>query len=292
MRTTIACLPRISLLLTTNEMQSNQEKAAKDCTTQTSEFYADPLVKCLFRDGHTAPGFTMPLVAAWPVDEKQWGHSYERFVEAFMSCWEDESDWCSENPALYVYPLSHLHVTIATCFRDITRDVLFEERSTLVQKWKTILEHATRLPDWPTRPLELVLESAQVGTVACILLLKDITGGVQAVRKCLIQAVKELSHLQVTIFGIPDIIHSTFCRFDAIPLSRRSDVQERFSSFVLPALREIFPNPIVAPTCKLVSELRPYMHIPYDDEHVHATACFLKNERLYVSGRADTKSIL
>jgi hypothetical protein len=136
-------------------MQTNEEKAARDAA-QLQEFQADPLVQCLFREGHTAPGFTMPLVAAWPVDQEQWGESYDHLLDAFRSCWEDPSDVSLQAPdqlhsALYLYSLSHLHVTIATCFRDITRDFTIDERTHLVEAWKTILQHATKLPEWPTR---------------------------------------------------------------------------------------------------------------------------------------------
>ena len=249
-------------------MQTNQAKAAQDAAA-ADDFQVDPLVQCLFREGHTAPGYTLPLIAAWPVDEDQWGDSYAQLLTTFKNCWNPDSI-----KALYLYPLEHLHVTIATCFRDITRDVPSLERTELVDKWRQVLQHAAKLPEWPQKPLKLVLDSVQVGRVACILLWKDSTGGVQAIRSCLVQAVKDLSHLQVEPFGIPDIIHTTFCRFVAKPNAQRSVVQEMVAKNVVPRLVDYFPRPIIVPTCKLVSELRPYMHIPHDDEHAHVTLSF------------------
>ena len=156
--------------------------------------------------------------------------NYESFLSAVKAqCFLGKKDF------LFCLPFHSLHVTIASLFaarhsselpssnkttatddgagasgRSHTRE---QWRSTFLKEWKDVLLRASSNEDWPRRPLELQLDSAQIATRAGILLWKENTGGIAKIRRCLQIAVKSTHpHLQEHL-RIPNIIHTTFVRY-------------------------------------------------------------------------------
>src|SRR3569623_1022996 len=106
---------------------------------------------------------------------------------------------------------------------------------------------------------------------------KDETGGMDAIRSCLRSVCQdevllfEQEGLDSSTLDIPTIIHSTFLRFYAAPQTPGQVVQERFHEQVLPKLHEFFPEPFHVPIATFICERIPYMHIPFDADHVFAS---------------------
>jgi len=270
-------------------------------------FEADPMVADIFtcRDGEY---FGLVLVANWPVSPlADMDGPYQKFLEAIKSCFRKEDGLPSKTnpaslPAVYTYPTIYLHVTLATLVHptkvagsdDLSSEGLQQDKK---KEALELVRSASKLPGWPKEPLRLVVDSAQIGKRAGILLWKDLSGGVAAIRNCLREVSMETddSNAQRTIVPkIPGIIHSTFLRFSEVPQTPGEDVQEAFRSkgLATPSI-EFFCNsgggcddsddtttgttnktPLLlrADTVRLVSESTPYMHLLNDDEHVPWTS--------------------
>jgi hypothetical protein len=115
------------------------------------------------------------------------------------------------------------------------------------QAWIELVSAASQHPDWPTSPLQLEINAAQIGTKAGILMWKEqvllsfeTTGGLQAMRTCIANEAPERG---MKIHNIPGIIHSSFLRFSQVPFTDRATVKERFQSNVLPRLKDMFSQP-------------------------------------------------
>ena len=273
-------------------------------------FEADPMVPDIFT-GEDGDYFGLVLVTNWPVSPlAAVDGPYQRFLAAVRSCFRDEdvavpsssSPSPSSLPAVYLYPTVYLHVTLATFQRPvrIADTPGLSDAGVRSAKTREALEwvrSASELPGWPREPLRLVVDSAQIGTKAGILLWKDLSGGIDAMRNCLREALAErppVNHNDNdnggTTVGIPGIVHSTFLRFAEVPVTPGEDVQEAFRSRGLERPGEEFfresggdgdgngdgdeqtaaAKPLIlrANTVRLVSETVPYMHLPNDDEHV------------------------
>ncbi len=256
-------------------------------------FDADPMVSDIF-NGKDGDYFGLVLVTNWPpLPTSAMEGPYQDFLGAVRSCFQDEdiaatssNETSSANksvslPAVYLYPTMHLHITVAT-FVPATKVVGTNEtdnsfatkelRDAKRAEALGLVEAASKLPEWPTEPLQLVVDSAQIGKRAGILLWKDLSGGLEAMRNCLRKASTDAS---TPI--IPGIIHSTFLRFASLPQTPGEKVQEAFQSKIQGRLGQDFfrdaassTKPLVlrANTVKLACESTPYMHIPKDDEHV------------------------
>jgi hypothetical protein len=261
-------------------------------------FEADPLVPDIFT-GEDGDYFGLVLVTNWPVSPLDvMDDPYRRFLAAVRSCFRDEDVSPSDAhpaslPAVYLYPTEHLHVTLASFHRP-TKVADSPELSGDAQRAKKrkaleLVRSASKLPGWPKEPLRLVVDSAQIGTRAGILLWKDLSGGVDAIRNCLREALDDAGGPaggKPTDASIPGIIHSTFLRFTGVPETPGEDVQVAFGSRGLAAPAEEYfrasggdataatgaPLVLRADTVRLVSESVPYMHLPNDDEHVLWTA--------------------
>ena len=276
--------------------QQQQQQQQKPRDGPATVFEADPLVSDIFtcEDGDY---FGLVLVTNWPpspLDDMV--GPYQDFLRAVRTCFKSEDITASKTTttttpiaAVYLYPTMHLHITLATFFPPTkinnnnsgTSTSNEEEDERLITKEQAInlVRFASKLPDWPTRPLRLVVDSTQLGKRAGILLWKDLSGGVAAIRNCLRQVADsihenstslEKDNNSTTFPMIPGIIHSTFLRFSRIPETPGYEVQERFQSEAVSRIGDFFlkETPIVADTVKLVCESTPYMHIPDDDKHV------------------------
>jgi hypothetical protein len=225
-----------------------------------TSFEADPLIDVLLEkkelDVHN-----VVLVAGYPPSSTQLLEPYTRFRNAVEACWD-----AADNQHVYLYPFESLHVTVATFSKTFTDGQDLEA-------FQRIVKQATEMKEWPSKPLQLVIDSAQIGTRAGILLWKDNSGGMNAMRQCLAAVGSNLD--------IPDIIHSTFLRFKEVPMTPGPIVQERFST-VLSQLGGMFPDPISIPVAKLINERTPYMHnIPLDSPRHIAATCFMSPSDRY-----------
>lgn len=265
-------------------------------------FEPDPLISYLVRpDSDRSPCFALVLVAAWPPSaseaDKHLEQQYNRFRETVSLCW-DETDRPKASGtvknkvggtgALYLYPYEKLHITIATLISNNDYSKLqhgdsvdqSSQEEKIIEVWKKILKRASDSSKWPRKaPFQLQVESAQIGSRAGILLWKDLSGSVEAVRQCIREACIDEAktfqdaNLSPTTLSVPGIIHSTFLRFYQTPVSDGSDVQDKFQSMVLPKLHNFFPPnpPREVRVMRYVCERTPYMHIPNDDDHVFAS---------------------
>jgi len=230
------------------------------------------------------------VVAGW-VPSDAWQAAYnDNFLPAVQKCFY-ESDWNQSTnkgrekdddtiPNVYLYPSTSLHVTVAT-LRPFFQPMGDEEsKETLKLEWTDLVRAASLREDWPRKPLQLVIDSAQIGKKAGILLWNELTGGLDMMRVCL---EAELEHRQERLiragidtktFRIPTIMHSTFLRFHQLPETPGQEIQQKFQKYVKDQISTLFPDPIIAVDAKVVCERIPYMHILEDKNFVFRTMPF------------------
>ena len=135
-----------------------------------------------------------------------------------------------------------------------------------------LLKKASLQDEWPTKPLQLLIDSTQLGSKAGILLWKELTGGLAKMREMLESVVaqeeREGANIPWKIHSIPGIIHTTFLRFSREPKTCGESVQRQYQANVVPIIHAIFPMVVSVPQVYLVCEATPFMHIPKDDNHV------------------------
>jgi hypothetical protein len=240
------------------------------------EFEADPFVAPLVNIDSDVVTFGLVVNAAWPAQLDQQEH-YLEFRSAVSQCF-DAVDVQGSAPAVYLYPASALHVTVATFHAFTQPPSLDVSIDVLAEQWKSVFDAATTMPEWPKLPLQLSIDRAQIGKRAGILLWKEVSGGMDAMRQCIQTASKQLepqlqaAGISLDTLSIPGIVHSTFLRFYQVPTTPGPVIQERFQQHVLSRMTQMFPTPYKVTAAKLVCERRPYMHIPDDDHHVLATS--------------------
>lgn len=224
--------------------------------------------------------FGIVMVAGWVPSEATQSAYTKKFLPAVKKCFQ-ESDWSPSSadgiPNVYLYPSRYLHVTVATLhafWRPLDSE---SKKKTLAKEWTDLAKAASEREEWPKAPLQLALDSAQIGKKAGILLWKELSGGMDQMRICIKAeaANRERRLIQAGIdpgtLHIPGIIHSTFLRFHELPETPGKVIQESFEKHVKEPIDSFFPEPITAPQAKVVYERLPYMHIEDDERHVFAT---------------------
>lgn len=233
-------------------------------------FEADPLVAILVDEQNKEKEecFGIGLIAGWPPNKYRIEQPYQEFVNAVQQCW-DECDYqysrtlsLTQPPPVYFYPYTALHVTAAIMVRPRPISHLIENgdnieiQNKLIRVWKTLMEKATLRPEWPTKPLSLEIEHAQIGQKAGILLWNETTGGMRAIRHCIQKVFQQEQELSTSnnvfedagipsnLIGIdiPPIVHSTFLRYYEVPKTPGNVVQERFTERVMKHLHDFFPR--------------------------------------------------
>ncbi len=199
-------------------------------------FLNDPLLPSVFRQEQD-DYFALGLVMNWPtgtssnVPPDQHGYNstnYEKFLSTVKAeCFPEQS---TSKDFLFFKPFHALHITIASlvsahshksrgcAITPLSRSGSLSDHSMAsVEIWKRILQKAAQSPDWPRRPLELQVDSAQIRNRAGILLWMEHTGGIVKMRRCIRAAVEtEKSTGGVGLlpeFRTPNIIHTTFVRY-------------------------------------------------------------------------------
>lgn len=247
-------------------------------------FQLEPYLKHIIETDKTHdPTFSLVLVAGWPSSEPLRKH-YRYFRTQLEACFAD-ADLQGVDSPVYVYDASILHVTVAS-FHSIYQSVPSSELQTVCSKYaQQVVEDATKLATWPRSKMQLTIDRGQLGAKAGILLWKEATGGMEAVRDCIREAAAsvvasldedasltdEARGAVVTMLrdiAVPGIIHSSFLRFWKQPKTPGEDVQEKLQATVFPRLEEIFPDAYSVTDLRLVIEKTPCMHIPNDSDHV------------------------
>jgi len=227
--------------------------------------------------------FGLTLVTAWPAGDslrRNLLEPYYRLCALTELCFAEADVACRGNgtvPPVYLYPFTALHVSVVVLhafYEQPPGTVLSPERQeTLQNAWSVVLQQAAALHDWPTQPLELVLDGAQLNGKAGILLWKESTGGLAKMRACVQQicarsdTVVELQQQGVSVdtLMVPNMIHTTFLRFYQTPTTPLATARQRFERTVVPRLSQLFSQPFRVPDARLICERTPYMHIPVDD---------------------------
>jgi hypothetical protein len=216
--------------------------------------------------------FGLLLVSGWP-PMPEMIKQYDRFVELVRQCFEP-SDLQS---AVYIYPSSCLHVTVATLHAFTRRSKGVDVREHLLRNWSNVVAKASRRVDWPASALQLTLKSSQIGKSAGILLWEETTGGLDRMRECIrLEAHDQRSKLEAAgidleTLVIPSIVHSSFLRFRSVPQTSGEDIQSKFQELVVPQLENIFSSSLPLTSARFVNTSIPYMHIPCNDETVLQT---------------------
>ena len=274
-------------------------KTSSSCRTRdgpAETFEIDPMAHFVDDRFTKSPAFFLFLPAGWPPDLAQLALPYSRFRRAVEECWNSEdlvssiSEDGKTTPApVYLYQLESLHITVATFFRR-PKNTPFpdeNEQKIKIEAWTSVLQKATQMEDWPSTPLKLCVDSCQIGSRAGILLWKETTGGIDAMRRCFKVVTEQLNEqnwfqqypgVTASALDIPDIIHSTFLRFYSVPKTPGLVLQKRFCEKVACKLSDFFPEPITIPMCKLVRDRTPFLLIPHDEQHVFTTSFFSMKE--------------
>lgn len=306
----------------TTMMDPQQSTNAVPESPPVTSFTDDPKVRDIFltQDGDY---FGLVLVTGWRFDQELIRRPYSSLLRHVVECFDpqdlvgsgspdttSQTQLSSESSAVYLYPPEHLHITVATFARPSPKQENKHYRrdgfdvDEFQDTYKNLLSRAAQSSDWPTEPMKFVVKSVSIGSKAGIILWEDITGGITKIRSCLRQAASGTTFQNtcnddttddttstctpIEIEDVPNIIHTTFLRFQSVPTTPYHVVQERFLTKVKPCIVEIFSVPsnesssslssspaqastktlLVADTVKLVCESSPYMHVPHDENHI------------------------
>jgi hypothetical protein len=246
-----------------------------------TNFEADPYLRMLVNNiledtsskGPDDDSFSLVLVVGWPPNLDEIGHPYRELKQLVQKCF-DESDVNGPDAAVYFNPPECLHITVATLHSHTLDTKGSETRQKLNRHWTKVVRAAAKRSTWPKVPLQIHFESSQIGSRAGILLWKETTGGIHAMRQCIIDEVHTerefLIHAGIdpSTLMVPNIVHSTYLRFNKVPVTPAHVVQSRYSEFVVPKLKQLFSEKRILPEARLACELVPFMHFPNDSEHV------------------------
>mmetsp|Transcript_49039 Transcript_49039/g.140952 ORF Transcript_49039/g.140952 Transcript_49039/m.140952 type:complete len:259 (+) Transcript_49039:69-845(+) len=239
------------------------EISSKPKDGPATSFYADPLVTSIY--GRESDFIDLVLVAGFPLlKQPQHIEAYQSFLQLVKTCL-DPKDLKGLQPTAFLYDVPYLHVTIATLYPLQKRSSSSETVYTSIQNYfLKLLQVASDLPDWPKQALQLEIDSTQLGAKAGILLWKELSGGLAAMRECLRVAEDTLIQKDEApwkIHSIPGIIHTTFIRFSKEPETNGEALQASYQSKVIPAISSIFSEPVEVSEIHLVCETTPYMHM-------------------------------
>ena len=252
------------------------------------QFFADPYVKTLKSIdekgcpvfGNSGSKFGLVLVIGWQQFPSIVGEAYVAFKHKVAQCFDpidivgDNSE-ANQPPAVFLYPVEDLHITIAA-FHYFHPVVDSTHEEILISQWRSIVDSASKRPTWPSlEALRFQIAGTQIGAKNGILLWEETSGGIDAMRQCILSEVIESKNILTATLGdefqetisIPDIIHSTFLRFHRVPTTPAVEVQQRFECLTNQE-ELLFPIKFSLTTVMLVCERTPCIHITFDDNHV------------------------
>ena len=258
--------------------QQNRDKIIIEMSTSTkardkpsTTFEADQWLNLLI-DEQDKPGklFGVVLVANWP-PRQSFTEPYEKILPKLKLCFDAQDYEINDKdlPAAYFYPKDTLHITIASFIPHHAPVVANKEEYS--KACIDVMNKSFAREDWPKEAFHVEFDRAQIGSKAGIFLWNNFDGTIAKMRKIIQEEYdshyeKDSKALNDRSLIVPDIIHSTFLRFGSVPETDGNIVQERFIE-ATKDLARIFGKIGVYCT-RLVIERTPYMHIPYDEEHL------------------------
>ena len=239
-------------------MQAN----AKVEDSISTEFLVDPLVKAVYNKEDDY--FNLVVMAPWPKMQAEGGpRPFTTFMEGVKQCYDDE-DLAGSSPNVFLYDRKFLHVTIATCCTNHKRHAGRD-----YEKWKRdfchVVKSAAQRCTWPREKLRLEYESTKLTAKAGILLWKETTGGIAAMREAILD---EARTQMMPLHHIPDIVHTTFLRYHKVPETSFGTVQQSFQNYVLPHAARVFESGLDLDKVLVVTETTPYNLVSKDDVHL------------------------
>ena len=237
----------------------------------STTFVADKWLKLLVDEEHPGKLHGIVLVANWP-PKKTFTAPYEKFLPIARTCFDAEDCEANEEtgiPAAYFYPPETLHITIATFIPFHEPMASKKEECTLA--CIEIMNKSFARKDWPQKPFHVEFDCAQIGSKAGIFMWKNEDGMIAKMRQ-IIQEEHNFynetnsKNLNDRKLIIPGIIHSTFLRFGSVPVTDGKAVHERFEGAIKDLTKSF--GKIQVYCTRLVIERSPYMHIPFNNQHV------------------------
>ena len=178
---------------------------------------------------------------------------YQRFTEQLRHSFDDD-----EKQSVYIYPIAHLHITIATLIS--FKHLRPESPDECTRYWRACFEKLKQTSQ--NKSIVLTLASIELSVAAGYFQFNDATNGFGRLR----QSIRERcvpAEGQAPL-NIPNIVHTSFLRFIKKPKEPRQ-LEEKFHRIA----RECFePIRLDVDELCLALESRPYMHIDCDESHV------------------------
>jgi len=228
----------------------------------------DPTVVALHK-GERPKTFGLNLNALWPGPRER---AFAEWYGGWSARLLDTATATATDNCAYVYPLVHLHVTVATLcsFREHDKRPIGEEQAArLTAAWKTALLTASTMDDFPRQPFKVIAQPPVLEQVAAIITYEDPTGGIAAIRRCVARALQDSNDTIAPLlpspksFAIPSIVHTTVLRFHAQPAGDASAFRAAFRQ----STQGMGPIEVEVDAIEMVLEDVPFMHIPVDAAH-------------------------
>jgi hypothetical protein len=220
------------------------------------DFEIDPLIEQLSRQ-EKKKTFGMIICALFHQPKPiSFAELYSRLTNQFNLCLTDD-----EKHAVYIYPIAHLHITIAVlhsfkhAWPQSPEQCLMDGKKSF-EKLKEIFQQ---------KSIVLVLDKIELSPAAGYFQFQDVTNGIESLRQSIGQAY--LSQSEQSKIQMPNIVHSTFLRF-----ARKVDnpilFEEKFHRICNEILVSTPRIRIDIDEICLAFEAHPYMHIECNESHV------------------------
>lgn len=181
---------------------------------------------------------------------------YHELIQQLQNSFTDE-----EKHAVYLYPLAHLHVTIATLYNFKHPPPAAPDRC--LQYWK---ERFAKLKEHSqNKPIRLQLDAIQLSKAAGYFQFKDENAAVIDLRRSIVETcVPEEGQAPL---HVPNIVHTSFLRFAHKP-AEPALFEEKFRRVCREVLAKTGEICLDVDEICLALESRCYMHIDCDESHI------------------------
>ena len=220
------------------------------------DFEADPLIEQISRR-EKKDTFGLIVCALFHQPKPvAFAEFYHRLVDQLRSTFTAD-----EKQAVYIYPIAHLHITIATLHS--FKNAWPPSAEISLAYWK---ERFTRLKNAPHQgSFSLTLNTIELSPAAGYFQFQDHSNGMGLLRR----AIEE--HCQPEMgepkLHVPNIVHSSFLRF-VKKLSQPAQFEEKFVRICKEVLANAADIRLDIKEVCLAYESHPYMHIDCDEAHV------------------------
>ncbi len=186
---------------------------------------------------------------------RQFADFYHQLIQHLEASFTED-----EKQSIYLYPIAHLHITIATLFS--FKHPCPASPDKCLQHWKDCFIQLKRSSR--NKSIILTLDAIQLSKAAGYFLFKDETKIITNLR----QSIREICVPEEgqPALQIPEIIHTTFIRFIK-KLEEPGKFEEKFHRICGELLGKKEISLDIDEVC-LALESYPYMHIECDEAHV------------------------